>query len=197
MYLWGFINYSRKAYSDALKLYQLLSDWMWHIGTAASAKFVAACICYPHEVIRTRLRQPAENGVRKYTGLIQCTRTIFREEGFRALYGGMTTHLIRVVPNAAIMFFCYEAILHRWGWLYKRIRVWRVSSSFFKKKKVYTILFQKLPIKKKSLNIKLQKFLNLVLYSYYKILVKSRFFGKSSLLAPPVLTTVAEKKGIY
>jgi len=90
-------------------------DWLGHIGTAAIAKFVAACISYPHEVLRTRLRQPAENGVHKYTGLLQCLQIVWREEGVRALYGGMTTHLIRVVPNAAIMFFCYEAILHRYG----------------------------------------------------------------------------------
>ncbi|CAG8780230.1 15998_t:CDS:1, partial [Racocetra persica] len=33
-------------------------------------------------------------------------------EGISAFYGGMTAHMMRVVPNAAIMFFCYESILH-------------------------------------------------------------------------------------
>jgi solute carrier family 25 protein 33/36 len=32
-----------------------------------------------------------------------------------SLYGGMSAHLMRVVPNAAIMFFCYEAILHHFS----------------------------------------------------------------------------------
>jgi solute carrier family 25 protein 33/36 len=38
-----------------------------------------------------------------------------REEGFRALYGGLPAHLMRVVPNAAIMFFCYETIMATFG----------------------------------------------------------------------------------
>ena len=45
-----------------------------------------------------------QNGQVKYTGLIQCFKTIFREEGMAALYGGLTPHLLRVVPSAAIMF---------------------------------------------------------------------------------------------
>jgi solute carrier family 25 protein 33/36 len=90
-------------------------DWAGHLGAAATSKFVAACVAYPHEVIRTRLRQPAENGVRKYTGLAQSLSLIVKEEGFAALYGGMTAHLLRVVPNAAIMFFCYEAIVQKYG----------------------------------------------------------------------------------
>ncbi|KAF7728922.1 hypothetical protein EC973_005317 [Apophysomyces ossiformis] len=92
-----------------------LRDWTGNVGAAAISKFVAACVSYPHEVIRTRLRQPAENGVLKYTGLWQCLRVVLREEGIVALYGGMTAHLMRVVPNAAIMFFCYEAIVHHFG----------------------------------------------------------------------------------
>ena len=67
-------------------------------------------------VVRTRLRQaPAANGIPKYTGLIQCFRLIWREEGLVAFYGGMTPHLMRVVPNAAIMFGSYEYIL----WLFQ------------------------------------------------------------------------------
>ncbi|KAI7862068.1 mitochondrial carrier domain-containing protein [Spinellus fusiger] len=90
-------------------------DWAGYLSAAAISKLVAACVAYPHEVIRTRLRQPAENGVQKYTGLWQCLRLVAKEEGMTALYGGMTAHLMRVVPNAAIMFFCYEAIVHNFG----------------------------------------------------------------------------------
>ena len=79
--------------------------WGGRIGAAGSAKLFAAVITYPHEVVRTRLRQaPMQNGRSKYTGLVQCFRTIFREEGMVSLYGGLTPHLLRVVPSAAIMF---------------------------------------------------------------------------------------------
>lgn len=67
------------------------------------------------KVLRTRLRQlPVEGGV-KYKGLVHCFRTILKEEGIRAFYGGITAHMMRVVPNAAIMFCCYEVILHYGG----------------------------------------------------------------------------------
>lgn len=42
--------------------------------------------------------------------MIQSLRTIFKEEGTRGLYGGMPAHLMRVVPNAAIMFLVVEMI---------------------------------------------------------------------------------------
>jgi solute carrier family 25, member 33/36 len=80
-------------------------DWTGKVGAAGTAKFFAALVTYPHEVVRTRLRQaPLENGLLKYTGLVQCFRTIFREEGMASLYGGLTPHMLRVVPSAAIMF---------------------------------------------------------------------------------------------
>ncbi|KAG1088403.1 hypothetical protein G6F42_020286 [Rhizopus arrhizus] len=90
--------------------------WLGNLGAAAVAKLVAACVAYPHEVIRTRLREPVpKNGVVKYNGLLQTLKLVVKEEGIVALYGGMSAHLMRVVPNAAIMFFCYEAILHTFG----------------------------------------------------------------------------------
>lgn len=84
---------------------------------------IAAIATYPHEVIRTRLRQSPENGVRKYTGLIQSATLIYKQEGMAALYGGrqidlvhllilgMAAHLMRVVPNAALLFLSYEVIV--------------------------------------------------------------------------------------
>jgi solute carrier family 25 protein 33/36 len=92
-----------------------VQDWIGNLAAAAASKFVAAGLTYPHEVIRTRLRQPAENGVLKYTGLWQSLTLIIKEEGAASLYGGMTAHLMRVVPNAAIMFFCYEAIVYNFA----------------------------------------------------------------------------------
>ena len=47
------------------------------------------------------------------SGLVCGTATV-KEEGPRSLYGGLSAHLMRVVPNAAVMFSIYEGIL-RWG----------------------------------------------------------------------------------
>jgi hypothetical protein len=87
-------------------------EWTGSVGAAGSAKLVATLATYPHEVARTRLRQgPTENGQLKYTGLIQCFKMIWKEEGMVAMYGGLTPHLLRTVPSAAIMFGMYEGIL--------------------------------------------------------------------------------------
>lgn len=52
-----------------------------------------------------------ENGLQKYTGLVQCFRLILKEEGFRSMYGGLTPHLLRGVPSAAITLGVYEYVL--------------------------------------------------------------------------------------
>ena len=75
--------------------------------TAACAKLVAAVVAYPHEVVRTRLREDSQ----RYRGLWQTFQRVWVEGGVPALYGGMTAHLLRVVPNSAIMFLCYEALI--------------------------------------------------------------------------------------
>lgn len=81
-----------------------------YLGAAAISKFLATITTYPHEVVRTRLREQAKNGVFKYTGMWQSLRLIAKEEGRRGLYAGMGTHIARVVPNTAIMFLSYELI---------------------------------------------------------------------------------------
>ncbi|KAF8810500.1 mitochondrial carrier protein RIM2 [Phlegmacium glaucopus] len=91
-----------------------LSQWFAMLGSAGSAKFVASMITYPHEVLRTRLRQPRVNGVVKYTGLWQTLKLVLAEEGARTLYSGLSAHLMRVVPNAAVMYSIYEGII-AWG----------------------------------------------------------------------------------
>lgn len=75
------------------------------LAAAGSAKFFAALVTYPHEVIRTRLRlAPLRNGQMKYRGIVQCFKLIWKEEGLVSLYGGLIPHMLRVVPSAAIMF---------------------------------------------------------------------------------------------
>lgn len=88
--------------------------WIDYLGMAAITKLVAAIACYPHEVVRTRLRE--DN--RKYRGFFNTLAKILKEEGGTALYGGMTAHLLRVIPNSAIMFFCYEFIVNSYSKLY-------------------------------------------------------------------------------
>jgi len=43
--------------------------------------------------------------------MIQSLRLIAREEGRAGLYAGMGPHLLRVVPNTALMFLVYESVM--------------------------------------------------------------------------------------
>ncbi|KAI4880015.1 hypothetical protein NFI96_014990 [Prochilodus magdalenae] len=71
-----------------------------------SSMFLLVLACA--EVIRTRLR---EEGTR-YRSFFTTLSTVCREEGCRALYRGLTTHLVRQIPNTAIMMSTYEMVVY-------------------------------------------------------------------------------------
>ncbi|TRY95503.1 hypothetical protein DNTS_026160 [Danionella cerebrum] len=84
------------------------SDFVGMMLAAATSKTCATSIAYPHEVIRTRLREEGS----KYRSFFQTLSMVVREEGYRALYRGLTTHLVRQIPNTAIMMCTYELVVY-------------------------------------------------------------------------------------
>lgn len=66
----------------------------------------------PLDVCKTRLqKQVIKPGVKpKYTGVVQAITLIYKEEGFFALWKGITPRLMRIVPGQAITFMTYEAV---------------------------------------------------------------------------------------
>ncbi|EFX67098.1 solute carrier family 25 member 36-A-like isoform X1 [Daphnia pulex] len=104
-YLKSTLQQMRETQTDSpLGNYQAM-DYML---AGAISKTVACCVSYPHEVVRTRLRE--ENS--RYRGFFQTLHTVFREEGHRGLYRGLSTQLIRQIPNTAIMMTTYEATVY-------------------------------------------------------------------------------------
>ncbi|XP_029700353.1 solute carrier family 25 member 36-A-like isoform X2 [Takifugu rubripes] len=87
---------------------KVASDFVGMMLAAATSKTCATTVAYPHEVIRTRLR---EEGT-KYKSFFQTLRTVPKEEGYAALYRGLTTHLVRQIPNTAITMCTYELVVY-------------------------------------------------------------------------------------
>ncbi|KAI1301626.1 Solute carrier family 25 member 36 [Halotydeus destructor] len=74
----------------------------------ACSKTCASVIAYPHEVARTRLRQEGD----KYKSFVQTIKLVWKEEGRHGLYRGLSTQLMRQIPNTAIMMATYELIVY-------------------------------------------------------------------------------------
>jgi solute carrier family 25 (mitochondrial citrate transporter), member 1 len=75
----------------------------------------------PLDVIKTRLQKQVvvPGKAPKYSGLLSGVAVIAREEGFFALWKGITPRLLRIVPGQAITFMTYEAVstqMSRMGW---------------------------------------------------------------------------------
>ncbi|XP_034039093.1 solute carrier family 25 member 36-A-like [Thalassophryne amazonica] len=87
------------------------SEFVGMMLAAATSKTCATTIAYPHEVIRTRLREEGS----KYRSFFHTLLTVPKEEGYRALYRGLITHLFRQIPNTAITMFTYEVVVYLLG----------------------------------------------------------------------------------
>jgi solute carrier family 25 protein 33/36 len=98
--------------TDRRELQRLAYDDWAAFFTSAAAKLIAALATYPHEVLRTRMREQVKAGERpRYTGVFQAARLIAKEEGPKALYGGLGVHMVRTVPNAAILLMVVERVV--------------------------------------------------------------------------------------
>ncbi len=103
------------------------------------SKMCAGAATYPSEVIRTRLQTQKRmvdtdsrlnlyhnqlqrdtprdrDGLRKavpvrYRGIVNTTKTFLREEGWRALYAGIGTSMVRAIPASATTMLVYEIVV--------------------------------------------------------------------------------------
>jgi solute carrier family 25 folate transporter 32 len=98
-------------------------QWIGILAATFLSKVGATCVTYPHEVLRTRMqtqqfhpRPSSQNGINIFFGITErqsyraIVRTIFAEGGWRGLYSGMGTNMIRAIPAAMTTMLTYEIL---------------------------------------------------------------------------------------
>jgi len=68
--------------------------------------------CYPIDVVKTKMQTAPVDGTSPYKGYVHCIKTIYRNEGWRAFFKGLSPCLIRSVPANSAAFFTFEFVYH-------------------------------------------------------------------------------------
>ncbi|KAL3844500.1 hypothetical protein ACJIZ3_001903 [Penstemon smallii] len=86
------------------------------LGAGACAGIIAMSATYPMDMVRGRLTVQTDKSLTQYRGIFHALRTVFVEEGPRALYKGWLPSVIGVVPYVGLNFAVYESLK---DWLIK------------------------------------------------------------------------------
>ncbi|KAK3020567.1 hypothetical protein RJ639_046917 [Escallonia herrerae] len=71
-----------------------------------------ACLVNYLQVVRARLQEQGHHSEKRYSGVEDCIKKVFQQEGIPGFYRGCATNLLRTTPAAVITFTSFEMI-HR------------------------------------------------------------------------------------
>ncbi|XP_060206887.1 mitochondrial adenine nucleotide transporter ADNT1-like isoform X1 [Lycium barbarum] len=86
------------------------------LGAGACAGIIAMSATYPMDLVRGRITVQTDKSPSQYRGIFHALRTVFAEEGPRALYKGWLPSVIGVIPYVGLNFAVYESLK---DWLVK------------------------------------------------------------------------------
>ncbi len=95
------------------------------LAASAGAGVFAAALDTPADTIKTRLQA----GQTKYSGILDCITTTYREEGWRAFTKGLVPRVLIISPLFGITFMVFEQ-LQRWLLPMKRVPLENIASDF-------------------------------------------------------------------
>lgn len=97
-------NHTKKKFADENGYNHPLSL----LAAGCIAGVPAASLVTPADVIKTRLQVVARQGQTVYTGVIDCARKIYQEEGARAFWKGTGARVFRSSPQFGVTLVMYE-----------------------------------------------------------------------------------------
>uniref|UniRef100_A0A4W3GKN1 Mitochondrial 2-oxodicarboxylate carrier n=1 Tax=Callorhinchus milii TaxID=7868 RepID=A0A4W3GKN1_CALMI len=92
-------------------------EFLRKVGIGLLSGTIASCVNIPFDVAKSRIQGPQPIlGEIKYRTCFSTMNTIYREEGFFALYKGLVPKIMRLGPGGAVMLLVYEYSL---AWLHE------------------------------------------------------------------------------
>lgn len=64
----------------------------------------------PVDTIKTRMIRCSESGTSGFQKVVAIAQDMWKQEGFRSFYKGITPRVLRVAPGQAIVFAVYERV---------------------------------------------------------------------------------------
>lgn len=72
---------------------------------------IAKLLVYPLDTVKKRMQLNGQiPSVPRYNGLVHCVRSIVEQEGFGALYNGVTASLLKTSLSTGVTFMVFETV---------------------------------------------------------------------------------------
>eukprot|EP00871_Galdieria_phlegrea_P001933 jgi/Galph1/2740/GphlegSOOS_G1395.1 len=114
--LCGIVPYIATAFItyDLLKTLLPEEDKIWFylhlpkVMLSASTGVIAQSLTYPLDTIRRRMQMNSRSGLKRYRSVFHCIASMWKTEGFRSFYRGITMNMLRTIPGVTIQLYCYD-----------------------------------------------------------------------------------------